>query len=131
MERLKKLSLYIIVSGVLSFFLIFEINMIETISFVPIGITGVGTILLLYSDYQLINRISKKSVAFLIFICSFLSFYAMVFMYSDYMDSNFSEEINIIMIFGMIPPFVFSLFYLIKHSKTTKRLLGNIFSNLI
>jgi hypothetical protein len=127
MERLKKISFYIIISGVLSFFLIFEMNMIETMSIIPIGITVLGTILFLYSDLKINNRITKKSIAFLVFIISFLLFYTTVFMFGEYMDNNFSETVNMLTTFSLIIPLILSLFYLIKHSKITRKLLGNLF----
>ncbi|MDQ0360031.1 hypothetical protein [Breznakia pachnodae] len=127
MERLKKISFYIIISGVLSFFLIFEMDTIETMSIIPIGITVLGTILFLYSDFKINNRITRKSIAFLIFIISFLLFYTTVFMFGEYMDNNFSETINMLTTFGLIIPLILSLFYLIKHSKITRKLLGNLF----
>lgn len=127
MERLKKISFYIIISGVLSFFLIFEMDTIETMSIIPIGITVLGTILFLYSDFKINNRITKKSIAFLVFIISFLLFYTTVFMFGEYMDNNFSETVNMLTTFGLIIPLILSLFYLIKHSKITRKLLGNLF----
>lgn len=127
MARLRKTSFYIIISGVLSFFLIFEMDMIETMSIIPIVITVLGTILFLYSDFKINNQITRKSIAFIIFIISFLLFYTTVFMFGEYMDKNFSETVNMLTTFGLIIPLILSLFYLIKHSKITRKLLGNLF----
>lgn len=127
MERIKKISFYIIISGVLSFFLIFEMDMIETMSILPMGITGLGALLYLYSDYMLQKQITRKSIVFLIFILSFLSLYSTTFMFSDYMDKTLGDTLNMYLAMAIAIPLVLSLIYLIKHSKITRKLLGNLF----